>query len=140
MFLSVTSKEGLVVNVKLKLSLGWGDHEMMEFDILRAMRRAYRELITLDSRRADFDLFKGLPGRVPWDSVLEERGSTQESWMIFKDFLLQAQKQCIPMKKKSGKKSRKLTWMNKELLDKQEGKVGTFPERRDRYPGTNTEK
>lgn len=36
-------------------------------------------------------------------------------------------------KKKSGK-YRKLAWMNKELLDKQ------YAERRDRYPGRNTEK
>lgn len=95
------------------------------FEILRTERRAHSKLIILDSRRADFGLFKGLPGRVLWDGVLEE------SCVIFKDFLLQAQKQCFPTKKKPGKKSRKLVWMNK---DKQED------ERRDRDPGRNTGK
>lgn len=43
-------------NERLKLSLDWGDHGMVEFEILRAVRRARRELITLDSRRADWSL------------------------------------------------------------------------------------
>lgn len=62
-------------NVKLKHRLDCGDHEMVEFEILRTDRRAHSKLIILDSRRADFGLFKGLPGRMPWDGVLEERGT-----------------------------------------------------------------
>ncbi|RMC04509.1 hypothetical protein DUI87_18955 [Hirundo rustica rustica] len=64
--LFVTNKEALVGNVKLKHSLDWGDHEIVESEILGAVWRAHRELITLDSRRADFGFFKDLPGRVPW--------------------------------------------------------------------------
>jgi len=45
---------------------------------------------TLDFRRADFGLFGDLLGRVPWDKALEGRG-VQESWLIFKNQLLQAQ-------------------------------------------------
>ncbi|KFV13270.1 hypothetical protein N340_03166, partial [Tauraco erythrolophus] len=41
-----------------------------------------------------------------------------ESWLIFKDHLRQAQEQCIPPKRKSGKNARRPAWMNKELLDK----------------------
>ena len=52
---------------------------------------AYKEIMTtiLDSRRADFDLFTPLLGRIPWDTALERR-RFQRSWLIFKD-LLQAQ-------------------------------------------------
>ena len=32
-------KEGLLRNVKLKVSLGSSDHEMLKFKILRAVRR-----------------------------------------------------------------------------------------------------
>jgi len=39
--LVLTNKEGLVVNVKLKGSLACSDHEMVEFKILRAVRRAH---------------------------------------------------------------------------------------------------
>ncbi|KAK4828314.1 hypothetical protein QYF61_025326 [Mycteria americana] len=61
--LVLTKNEGLVGNVKLKGSLGCSDHEMVEFKILRAARRAHSKLTTLDFRRADFGLFKDLLGR-----------------------------------------------------------------------------
>ncbi|GAB0192044.1 hypothetical protein GRJ2_001669700 [Grus japonensis] len=93
-----TIKEGLLGNVKLRDSLGSSDHEMVEFKIFRAARRAHSKLTTLDFRRADFGLFRDLLGRVPWDKSLEGRGA-QESWLVFKDHLLQAQEQCIPTKK-----------------------------------------
>ncbi|KFQ85446.1 hypothetical protein N337_12339, partial [Phoenicopterus ruber ruber] len=83
----------------------------------RAVRRAHSKLTTLAFRRADFGLFRGLLARVPWDKALEVRGA-QASWLIFKDHLLQAQEQCIPTKRKSGKNTRSPAWMNKELLDK----------------------
>jgi len=58
-------------NVKLTGSFGYSDHEMVEFKILRAARRAYSKLSILDFRRTDFGLFKDLLGRVPWDKALD---------------------------------------------------------------------
>ncbi|GAB0179473.1 hypothetical protein GRJ2_000412600 [Grus japonensis] len=83
--LVLTNKEGL-----LKGSLGCNDHEMVEFKILRAARRVHSKLTTLDFSRADFGLFRDLLGRIPWDKALEGRGA-QDSWLVFKDHLLQAQ-------------------------------------------------
>ncbi|GAB0206425.1 mitochondrial enolase superfamily member 1 [Grus japonensis] len=115
--LVLTNKEGLVGDVKLKGSLGCSDHEMVEFRILRAARKALSKLTTLDFRRADFGLFRDLLGRIPWDKALEGRGA-QDSWLIFKGHLLQAQERCIPTKRKSGKNTKRPPWMNKELLGK----------------------
>ncbi|GAB0207839.1 mitochondrial enolase superfamily member 1 [Grus japonensis] len=115
--LILTNKEGLVGDVKLKGSLGCSDHEMVEFKILRAARRARSKLTTLDFRRADFGLFRDLLGRIPWDKALEGRGA-QDSWLIFKGHLLQAQERCIPTKRKSSKNTKRPPWMNKELLGK----------------------
>ncbi|GAB0184915.1 triadin [Grus japonensis] len=115
--LILTNKEGLVGDIKLKGSLGCSDHEMVEFRILRAARRAHSKLTTLDFRRADFGLFRDLLGRIPWDKALEGRGA-QDSWLIFKYHLLQAQEQCIPTKRKSSKNIKRPPWMNKELLGK----------------------
>ncbi|GAB0178507.1 mitochondrial enolase superfamily member 1 [Grus japonensis] len=56
--LILTNKEGLVGDVKLKGSLGCSDHEMVEFRILRAVRRGLGKLTTLDFSRADFGLFR----------------------------------------------------------------------------------
>ncbi|GAB0179904.1 hypothetical protein GRJ2_000455700 [Grus japonensis] len=115
--LILTNKEGLVGDVKLKGSLGCSDHEMVEFKILRAARRAHSKLTTLDFRTADFGLFRDLIGRVAWEKVLEGRGA-QDSWLVFKGHLLQAQERCIPTKSKSGKNTKRPPWMNKELLGK----------------------
>ncbi|GAB0176134.1 hypothetical protein GRJ2_000078600 [Grus japonensis] len=115
--LILTNKEGLVGDVKLKGSLDCSDHEMVEFKILRAVRRAHSKLTTLDCRRADFGLFRDLLGRVSWDKALEGRGA-QDSWLVFKGHLLQAQERCIPTKRKSCRNTRRPPWMNKELLDK----------------------
>jgi len=46
----LTTKKGLVGNVKHKGSLGCSDHEMVEFLSLRAARRAHSKLTTLDVR------------------------------------------------------------------------------------------
>ncbi|GAB0187581.1 hypothetical protein GRJ2_001223400 [Grus japonensis] len=112
--LILTNKEGLVGDVKLKGSLGCSDHEMVEFRILRAARRVRSKLTTLDFRRADFGLFRDL---LPWDKALEGRGA-QDSWLVFKGHLLQAQERCIPTKRKSSKNTRRPAWMNKDLLGK----------------------
>ncbi|GAB0204631.1 hypothetical protein GRJ2_002928700 [Grus japonensis] len=112
-----TNKEGLVGDVKLKGSLGCSDHVMVEFRILRAARWAHSKLTTLDFRRAGFGLFRDMLGRIPWDKALEGRGA-QDSWLIFKDHLLQAQERCIPTKRKSSKTTKRPPWMNKEVLGK----------------------
>jgi len=49
-----------VGNVKVKGSLGYSDHELMEFKVLRATRRTHSKLTTLHFRRADFGLFREL--------------------------------------------------------------------------------
>ncbi|GAB0207593.1 mitochondrial enolase superfamily member 1 [Grus japonensis] len=90
---------------------------MVELRILRAARRARSKLTTLDFRRADFGLFRDLLGRIPWDKALEGRGA-QDSWLIFRGHLLQAQERCIPTKKKSSNSTKRPPWMNKELLGK----------------------
>jgi len=115
--LVLTNKEGLVGNVKVKGSLGCSDHGMVEFKILRAVRRVRSKLTTRDFRRADFGLLRDLLGRIPWDKALEGRRA-QESSSVFKDLLLQAQEQCISTKRKSGRNARRFKWMNKELLAK----------------------
>ncbi|GAB0209305.1 hypothetical protein GRJ2_003396200 [Grus japonensis] len=72
--LILTNKEGLVGDVKLKGSLGCSDHEMVEFRILRAARRASSKLPTLDFRRADLDLSRDL-----LEAPMDEQGAPGQS-------------------------------------------------------------
>lgn len=61
-------------DVKFRGSLGCCDHEVMVFRILRAVNKAECMIITLDFRRADFDVFRNLLQRILWDMFLERRG------------------------------------------------------------------
>lgn len=52
---------------------------MVEFRIPRRVRRAKSKLTTLNFRKAGFDLYKGLLGRILCDKALEGRRA-QEGW------------------------------------------------------------
>jgi len=71
--LVLTNREGLVVTVKLKGSLGCSDDEMVKLKILWAAWRVNCKLTTMDFRRADFDLLRDLLDRIPWDKALQGR-------------------------------------------------------------------
>lgn len=57
--------------MKLEGSLGCWDHGMVELETLGAARRAQSKCMTLGCRRANFSLFRGLLGSVPWDNAQE---------------------------------------------------------------------
>lgn len=78
----------------------------------------------MDFRRANFSLFRDFLGRIQWEQVL--RKEKYKTWLLFKDHVLQAQEQCIPMSKKLGKEVKeRSSCVNKELLSilKQKQKI-----------------
>lgn len=68
------------------------------------------KLITLDLRTVNFDLFKDLLGRILLNRDLQG-GRAQESWLIFRDHLLQAQKQSLSMNRRLGRNTRRPAWI-----------------------------
>jgi len=48
------------------------------------MGKARSIVRTLNFRKANFQLFKELVSRIPWEMVLRDSGA-QKSWQIFKD-------------------------------------------------------
>jgi len=51
----------------------------VEFTVLRDMGKARSVVRTLNSRKANFQLFKKLVSRIPWEMDLRDRGAEQ-SW------------------------------------------------------------
>ena len=84
------NRGGLVGDVEVGGRLGHSDHE-----ILVEPRRGVSRTATLDFRRADFNLFKTMVEKVPWEVVLEGMG-TQEVWEYFKEVILKVQELTIP--------------------------------------------
>lgn len=56
----------------------------------------------LNVRKTNFQLFKELVNRIPWETALRDKGAEQ-SWQIFKDAFHRAQELLIPVCKKSKK-------------------------------------
>ncbi|KAK4811177.1 hypothetical protein QYF61_019808 [Mycteria americana] len=94
--------------------LGHSNHEMIEFSILEEVRRGVSRTGTLDFQRADFDLFRSLVDRVPWEAVLKGKG-VQQGWTFFKKEILKAQEQAVPMCQKTSQWGRPPAWLNRGL-------------------------
>lgn len=68
---TLTNQEELVGNMRPVGSLGYSDHEMVEVRILRGTSRANSRITTLDFWRADWNPFRDLFGKIPWETALE---------------------------------------------------------------------
>ena len=58
-------------DLEVRSCLGQGDHEMAKFSILSEVRWGASKTATLDFQRANYELFRTLLGRIPWESVLK---------------------------------------------------------------------
>ena len=89
---------------------------------------------TLNCRRANFQLFKEIVRRTPWETVLRDRG-TEQSWQLFKDVFHRAQELSIPKCKKSGSEGKRPAWLRQETLVKLRRGNCTGSGSRDWLPG-----
>ena len=69
----------------------------------------------LDFKKANLKLFRELLSRVPLESAFEGLG-VHECWSVFKNHLLKAQEQAIPLCRKPSKRSRRPAWLSRDLL------------------------
>ena len=86
-------------DVKVGGRLRQSDHEMLDFSIFVEPQRGVSITATLDFQRANFNLFRTMIERVPWEVVLESVGA-QEGWEYFKETVLKVQNLTIPMSRK----------------------------------------
>ncbi|OPJ69932.1 hypothetical protein AV530_015446 [Patagioenas fasciata monilis] len=121
MDLMATNASELIGDVKIGGSLGCSDHTLMEFVVLRDVGQVKSKVRTLNFRKANFQFFKELLNRMPWETVHRDKGSEQ-SWQNFKDAFHRAQELSIPRCKKSSKEGKRPAWLIGDLLIKLQGK------------------
>ena len=63
------NREGLVGDVKVGGRLRHSDHDILDFSILAEPQRRVSRTATLDFQRTDFNLFRTMVERVPWEVV-----------------------------------------------------------------------
>lgn len=88
---------------------------------MRDMGQAKSKVRALNFRKANFQLFRELVDRTPWETALRHKGSGQ-SWQTFKDVFHRVQELSVPGYKKSGREGKRLAWMSQDLLVKLKGK------------------
>lgn len=67
----LTNREELVGKVMLERSLYCSDHQMVELEVLMAVRRSCSKLTALDFRKTNCGFFKDILGKVSWEKALE---------------------------------------------------------------------
>ena len=115
MDLMVTNSSELIGDVKTGGNLGCSDHALGEFTVLRGTGKVRSIVRTLDFRKANFQLFKELLSRTPWETGVRDRG-TEWSWKILKDAFHRAWDLSVTGCKKSGKEAKRPVWLNRDLL------------------------
>ena len=85
------------------------------------LRQSKSKIMVLNFRKANFQLFRELVNKTPWETVLIGKGAEQ-SWQIFKKAFLRAQELSIPRCSKSEKEVKSLAWLNWDLLVKLKSK------------------
>lgn len=88
---------------------------MFKFKNIDVMREKVSRVADLDFERANFKLLMELISRILWESDFESLG-VHECCSAFKNHLLEAQEQAIPLYCESSKQARKPAWLNRELL------------------------
>ena len=68
---------------------------MLDFSNLVEPQKGVSRTATLDFRRADFNLFRIMVEKVPWEVVLENVGA-EGGWEYFKEVILKVQELTIP--------------------------------------------
>jgi len=75
--LMLTNASELIGDIKSGGSVGCSDPLLVEFTVLRDIGKARNIVRTLNFRKANFQLFKELVSRTPWEIVLGDRGAEQ---------------------------------------------------------------
>lgn len=101
----LTKPDEPIGEVKTGVSLGWSDHAMVEFTILRSMGQVKSKAKTLNFRRLNFQLFRELQDETSRETALRDKVAEQ-SWQLFKHTFLGAQELSIPTCMQSGKECR----------------------------------
>ncbi|KFO69866.1 hypothetical protein N303_00632, partial [Cuculus canorus] len=83
----------------------------------RDMGQVRNTVRALNFRKLNFQLFKELLRRTPWDVVLQDKVEEQ-SWKIFKEAFHRAQERSVPLCRRTGRKGKRPAWLSQDLLVK----------------------
>ncbi len=113
--LVVTNNPDKTTNVSVSDGLPGSDHLAVNFEIVSTFRKQITPPKTLyNFRKADFDSFRDLISKIPWDTCfLSEQ--IEDIWTCIKDLLFASADQCIPKYTLRSSKGH-TSWLSEETL------------------------
>ena len=114
--LLLTDHPEYIRKVEVTDGISGSDHDSVQFSINLTKQRAHkRRRMTYNFKKANFDDFRQLLSKVPWNCCFLSE-SVNDCWENFKDILFTVADQCIPksMLKPNLKKSK--SWLSEESL------------------------
>ncbi|PKU30494.1 rna-directed dna polymerase from mobile element jockey-like [Limosa lapponica baueri] len=113
--LLLANQEDLLDNITTNVSLGYSDHNIVDFKILPSTLKTSSRTKILDFTRADFNMLRAQLQGIPWEASVEGKGAC-ECWELFKNSFLEAQEQSIPYKGKGRRQNKRPLWLDNEIL------------------------
>ena len=113
--LLLANQEDLLDNITTNGSLGYSNHNIVEFKILTSTLKTSSRTKTLDFRRANFKMLRAQLRGIPWEASMEGKGACI-CWESFKNNLLETQEQSIPCKVKGRWQNKRPRWLNNGLF------------------------
>ena len=105
--LVIANEHGLIGELRVEVGLASSDHGMVRWSIYVGSERREDSRETLDYKRADFEGMRRELTGVDWGSLL--KGSIEEDWISFRDFMRDLERRYVPVRRRGGPK--KPMWM-----------------------------
>ena len=132
MDLVITTDHDSVSDVKVVDKLEKSDHNMIQWYYhLEADGEEEENSRYFDYRRADYESMKSKLGEVKWEEVL--RGDANHDWILFREKVLELEKQYVPIK--TYRKKKKNIWMTGNAVEAVNKKRQVYSKyRQDNHP------
>lgn len=117
--LVITTEPGMVENLTIEEHFGSSDHNIVIWDLISETELITNNVMIHDFKKANFDKMRREVDQVDWGKCFEAK-STNGKWCIFKNTILKAMKEFIPMKLK--KVRNKPKWLTRYAQNAQNKK------------------
>ena len=98
----IANELGLIGELRVEAGLASSDHGMVRWSVYVGSERREDSRESLDYKRADFEGMRRELTGVDWGGLL--KGSIEEDWISFRDFMRDLERRYVPVRRRGGPK------------------------------------
>ena len=104
----IANELGLIGELRVEAGLASSDHGMVRWSVYVGSERRENSRESLDYKRADFEGMRRELTGVDWGRLL--KGSVEEDWTSFRDFMRELERRYVPVRRRGPKKPMWMTY------------------------------